>query len=156
MNRSTRILSNIFANIPTTLVFCWFIQQLSIWKGELPAFSLHSYLINLPIGYITGLLTGFLLPGAAWGIRFADACGAKEGTWRHMALMDLIANTVNSTVMIIVMTYVNVHIFGHAPLQAVLAGVIGYYIPVWAAGYLISYLSVPFCQRLAKKCTGEK
>lgn len=153
MKRSTQILNNIFSNIPTTVVFCWFMQQLAVWRHTAVNFSLKEYFINFPVGYLTGLICGFCLPGVVWGIKFAVMCGTKsESTWNRI-LVNFIANTVNSTVLLIVMTIFNVCILHHRPIAAVIPEMIENYIPVWCVGYLVSYISVPFCQKLARICT---
>ena len=152
MTKTTKVVNNLFMNIPMTIVFCWFVQQLAIWSGAAPAFDWKSFFLNLPIGYVTGFFIGLIFPSVPWGMRFASACGAKEGSWKYNALVNLIVNTVNTTALIIVMTDVNVCLFGHAPLQALIPGILDCYVPVWIVAYFVSYFTKPICLKLAQKC----
>lgn len=155
MKKSTTVLHNLFFTTVMTAVFCWFIQHLMIWQGNLEAFSWKAFFINYPIGFITGLICCFVLPAALWGMKLAEKCKALPDTWRYSAIVNAVVNTINTTILTIVMTYINVHIFNHAPLAAVVTNIVSTYIPVWLVAYLVSCFAVPLCRKLACRCTGD-
>lgn len=143
-------------NIPITLVLCVFAQCLSVWKGDVDRFSFSQFLLNIPIAYLAATIVGLGIPSVKWGMGFAEKCKAMPGTLKHALLMNVIVNTVYTFCLSLIMTFVNVFLIAHAPLIAVVFGVISNFIPIWCVCYVVSFFSSPICMRLARQCTGEE
>lgn len=152
--KSTQIVNILLLNIPIAGILCWFAQMLSVWKGEIPAFSMSQFWLNIPIAYIAATVIGLSLPCAKWGAAFALKCGAKPDTLKFGLLLNVVVNTIYTLLLAIIMTFVNVYLLAGAPLIAVVFGVIGNLIPLWLICFVISFVCAPICQKLAMKITG--
>lgn len=152
--KSARIISSLLLNAVIALVLCWFAQQLSVWKGEIPAFSMQQFWVNLPIAYVGACLV-CLIPSVKWGTAFAGKCGATPDTLKFALLMNLVVNTVFTFFMCILMTYVNVGLLGGAPMIAVVFGILGGFVPIWCVCFVVSFVFAPLCQKLAVKLTSK-
>lgn len=151
--KSTQIVHTLLLNLAIAVVLCWFAQQLSVWKGEAPAFSMARFWLNLPIAYASAVLIGLTIPCAKWGVAFAMKCGAKPDTLKFGLLLNTVVNTIYTVLLSVIMTFVNVYLLAHAPLIAVLFGILGSFVPLWLVCFAVSFVCEPLCRKLAAKLT---
>lgn len=153
MKRSTQVVNTLLLNIPISLALCIFGQFLSIWRGDIDAFSMPTFWINLPVSYVLATIVGLFVPSVPWGMAFARRCGAVEGSLKYAILMNVIVNTIFTLVLCFAMTWLNVQVLGHAPFVAVVFGFLENVIPIWIVCYLVSFIASPICRKLAERIT---
>ena len=130
-----RLVNALITNIPIALSISLAAQLLA--TGTVNAKVL---LINFSIAYLISLIIGLFIPCVPWGIGFAKACGAKPGTLPFGLLLNVVVNFVYVLVNCVFLTWFNICILNHGPIQAVPFGIISSFLPLYAVGYVVSFL----------------
>ena len=97
-------------------------------------------LINFCLAYIISLVVGLFVSCVPWGLGLANACGAKPGSLPFGLLVNAVVNFVYVLVNSIILTWFNICVLNHGPIQAVPFGIISSFIPLYIVGYIVSFL----------------
>lgn len=122
-------------NIPIALSISLAAQLLATGKvnGKL-------LLINFSIAYLISLIVGLFVPCVPWGLAFASACKAKPGSLPFGLLVNVVVNFCYVLVNCVFLTWFNICVLNHGPIQAVPFGIISSFIPLYIVGYIVSFL----------------
>lgn len=129
------VVNTLLMNIPIAAGISLSAQLLAIGKVILPLFF-----INFAIAYILSFLVGMTIPAVKWGMGFAGLCKAKPNTLKFGLCINAVVNLVYVVVNEIVLTYFNVVILNHAPVIAVVFGILETFIPIYIIGFIISFV----------------
>lgn len=103
----------------------------------------------------TSFVVGMCVPAVKWGIGFATVCKAKPGTLKFGLCINVIVNLVYVVANEIVLTYFNVVVLNHAPMIAVLFGILETFIPIYIVGYIVSFLWNQPCEKITNNIVKE-
>lgn len=137
MNHSTkwRVVNTLLMNIPIAAAIAVAAQFLAIHTFILPLFC-----INFAMAYVLSFVVGMCVPAVKWGIGFAMTCKAEPNTLKFGLCMNAIVNFVYVLANEIVLSYFNIVVLNHAPMIAVLFGILETFIPIYIVGYIVSFL----------------
>ena len=144
MNHSTkwRVVNTLLMNIPIAAAIAVAAQFLAIHTFILPLFC-----INFAVAYVLSFVVGMCVPAVKWGIGFAMACKAEPNTLKFGLCMNAIVNFVYVLANEIVLSYFNIVVLNHAPMIAVLFGILETFIPIYIVGYIVSFLWNQPCEK---------
>ena len=145
MNHSTkwRVVNTLLMNIPIAAAIAVAAQFLAIHTFILPLFC-----INFAVAYVLSFVVGMCVPAVKWGIGFAMACKAEPNTLKFGLCMNAIVNFVYVLANEIVLSYFNIVVLNHAPMIAVLFGILETFIPIYIVGYIVSFLWNQPCEKI--------
>lgn len=148
MNHSTkwRVVNTLLMNIPIAAAIAVAAQFLAIHTFILPLFC-----INFAMAYVLSFVVGMCVPAVKWGIGFAMACKAKPGTLKFGLCINAIVNLVYVVANEIVLSYFNIVVLNHAPMIAVLFGILETFIPI----YIVSFLWNQPCEKITNNIVKE-
>ena len=128
MNHGTkwRVVNTLLMNIPIAATIAVAAQFLAIHTFILPLFC-----INFAMAYVLSFVVGMCVPAVKWGIGFAMACKAEPNTLKFGLCMNAIVNFVYVLANEIVLSYFNIVVLNHAPMIAVLFGILETFIPIY-------------------------
>ena len=107
------------------------------------------------LSYFIAFLIAFFLHPDELGFRFAEKCGAKQGTWKYDILVNLVVNTVFSVIMTVVMHTFSACLIGGQPISSIPGGFAEMIVPIWICCFIVSLLTQRPAIRLAKKICRE-
>lgn len=144
MNHSTkwRVVNTLLMNIPIAAAIAVAAQFLAIHTFILPLFC-----INFAMAYVLSFVVGMCVPAVKWGIGFAMACKAEPNTLKFGLCINVIVNFVYVVANEIVLSYFNIVVLNHAPMIAVLFGILETFIPIYIVGYIVSFLWNQPCEK---------
>lgn len=145
-----RLVNALIMNIPVAATISLVAQYLAIHTIILPLF-----LINFVIAYIVSTLVGVFIPAVKWGFGFAMACKAQPDTLKFGLCINAVVNLVYVVCNSIVLTYFNVVIMNHAPVIAVLFGILETFIPIYIVGFIVSFIANRPAENIAKSIVKE-
>lgn len=121
MNHSAkwRVVNTLLMNIPIAASISVTAQFLAIHTFIFPLFCM-----NFAIAYVLSFVVGMCVPAVKWGFGFAQVCKAKPDTLKFGLCINAIVNLVYVVANEIVLTYFNVVVLNHAPIIAVLFGIL--------------------------------
>lgn len=148
MNHSTkwRVVNTLLMNIPIAAAIAVAAQFLAIHTFILPLFC-----INFAMAYVLSFVVGMCVPAVKWGIGFAMACKAEPNTLKFGLCMNAIVNFVYVLANEIVLSYFNIVVLNHAPMIAVLFGILETFIPI----YIVSFLWNQPCEKITNNIVKE-
>ena len=152
MNHSTkwRVVNTLLMNIPIAAAIAVAAQFLAIHTFILPLFC-----INFAVAYVLSFVVGMCVPAVKWGIGFAMACKAEPNTLKFGLCMNAIVNFVYVLANEIVLSYFNIVVLNHAPMIAVLFGILETFIPIYIVGYIVSFLWNQTCEKITNNIVKE-
>ena len=152
MNHSTkwRVVNTLLMNIPIAAAIAVAAQFLAIHTFILPLFC-----INFAMAYVLSFVVGMCVPAVKWGIGFAMACKAEPNTLKFGLCMNAIVNFVYVLANEIVLSYFNIVVLNHAPMIAVLFGILETFIPIYIVGYIVSFLWNHPCEKITNNIVKE-
>ena len=152
MNHSTkwRVVNTLLMNIPIAAAIAVAAQFLAIHTFILPLFC-----INFAMAYVLSFVVGMCVPAVKWGIGFAMACKAEPNTLKFGLCMNAIVNFVYVLANEIVLSYFNIVVLNHAPMIAVLFGILETFIPIYIVGYIVSFLWNKPCEKITNNIVKE-
>lgn len=152
MNHSTkwRVVNTLLMNIPNAATIAVAAQFLAIHTFILPLFC-----INFAMAYVLSFVVGMCVPAVKWGIGFAMACKAEPNTLKFGLCMNAIVNFVYVLANEIVLSYFNIVVLNHAPMIAVLFGILETFIPIYIVGYIVSFLWNQPCEKITNSIVKE-
>ena len=152
MNHSTkwRVVNTLLMNIPIAAAIAVAAQFLAIHTFILPLFC-----INFAMAYVLSFVVGMCVPAVKWGIGFAMACKAEPNTLKFGLCMNAIVNFVYVLANEIVLSYFNIVVLNHAPMIAVLFGILETFIPIYIVGYIVSFLCNQPCEKITNNIVKE-
>lgn len=130
-----RAVNALIMNIPVAAAISISAQFLAIHTFILPLFC-----INFAIAYALSFIVGVTVPAVKWGFGFAMACKAKPDTLKFGLCINAVVNLVYVVANEIVLTFFNVVILNHAPVIAVVFGILETFIPIYIIGFIVSFL----------------
>lgn len=137
-------------NIPIAAAIAVAAQFLAIHTFILPLFC-----INFAMAYVLSFVVGMCVPAVKWGIGFAMACKAEPNTLKFGLCMNAIVNFVYVLANEIVLSYFNIVVLNHAPMIAVLFGILETFIPIYIVGYIVSFLWNQLCEKITNNIVKE-
>lgn len=148
MNHSTkwRVVNTLLMNIPIAAAIAVAAQFLAIHTFILPLFC-----INFAMAYVLSFVVGMCVPAVKWGIGFAMICKAEPNTLKFGLCMNAIVNFVYVLANEIVLSYFNIVVLNHAPMIAVLFGILETFIPI----YIVSFLWNQPCEKITNNIVKE-
>lgn len=152
MNHGTkwRVVNTLLMNIPIAATIAVAAQFLAIHTFILPLFC-----INFAMAYVLSFVVGMCVPAVKWGIGFAMACKAEPNTLKFGLCMNAIVNFVYVLANEIVLSYFNIVVLNHAPMIAVLFGILETFIPIYIVGYIVSFLWNQPCEKITNNIVKE-
>lgn len=135
MSTKHKVIFTLLMNIPVAGSIALVAQLLAIHTVKVDLF-----LINFALAYVISFLVGVFIPAAKWGVGFAMKCKAQPDSLKFGLLVNVIVNFVYVLVNEICLTYFNVIILGHAPIIAFVMGMVTTFVPIYAVGYVVSFL----------------
>lgn len=152
MNHSTkwRVVNTLLMNIPIAAAIAVAAQFLAIHTFILPLFC-----INFAMAYVLSFVVGMCVPAVKWGIGFAMACKAEPNTLKFGLCVNAIVNFVYVVANEIVLSYFNIVVLNHAPMIAVLFGILETFIPIYIVGYIVSFLWNQPCEKITNNNVKE-
>lgn len=150
MSTKYRMVNTLIMNIPICLAIVITAQLLAtgtlVWNLSV---------LNFAIAYVVSFLIGMLLPLVPWGLGFAKACKAKPDSLPFGLLVNVVVNLGYVLINCIILTYVNVVILGHAPIIAYFIAMATSFLPIYAVGYVVSFLWNKPAEKISKAICGE-
>lgn len=145
MNHSAkwRVVNTLLMNIPIAASISVTAQFLAIHTFIFPLFCM-----NFAIAYVLSFVVGMCVPAVKWGFGFAQVCKAKPDTLKFGLCINAIVNLVYVVANEIVLTYFNVVVLNHAPIIAVLFGILETFIPIYIVGFIVSFLWNQPCEKI--------
>lgn len=151
MSTKCKLIFTLLMNVPVALSISLTAQLLA--TGTV---NINLLLLNFGLAYIISFFVGMLLPVAKWGVGFAMACKAKPDTLKFGLLVNVVVNFVYVLINCLILTYFNVILLAHAPMIAYFIGMATTFVPIYAVGYIVSFLWNRPAENIAKGIAGEK
>lgn len=145
-----RAISALIMNIPVAIAISLTAQLLAV---HTVIFKL--LLINFGIAYVISFLIGVSIPLVPWGIAFAKKCHAKPESLIFGLCINVVVNLGYVLINCLILTYFNVCILGHAPIQAYFIGMATTFLPIYVVGYIVSFLWNGPAEAITKKICKE-
>lgn len=152
MNHSAkwRVVNTLLMNIPIAASISVTAQFLAIHTFIFPLFCM-----NFAIAYVLSFVVGMCVPAVKWGIGFAMACKAEPNTLKFGLCMNAIVNFVYVLANEIVLSYFNIVVLNHAPIIAVLFGILETFIPIYIVGFIVSFSWNQPCEKITNSIVKE-
>lgn len=151
MNTKYKVTYTLIMNVPVALAIALTAQLLA--TGTVKAGLL---LLNFCLAYVISFFIGMALPVAGWGVGFARACKAEPNTLKFGLLVNAVVNFVYVLINCLLLTYFNVIMLAHAPLIAYFIGMLTTFVPIYAMGYIVSFLWNRPAESIAGSLCGKK
>ncbi len=145
-----RFVNALIMNIPIALSISLAAQLLA--TGTV---NIKLLLINFGLAYLISLIVGLFIPCVPWGIGFARLFGAKPGSLPFGLLLNVVVNFVYVLVNSIILTWFNICVMNHGPIQAVPFGILSTFIPLYIVGYIVSFLWNKPAENITHSIVGE-
>lgn len=113
------------------------------------------FVINFCIAYVISFVIGVSIPLVPWGIAFAKKCHTKPESLPFGLCINAVVNLGYVLINCLILTYFNVCMLGHAPIQAYFIGMATTFLPIYAVGYIVSFLWNRPAEALTKKICNE-
>lgn len=155
MSTKCKVIYTLIMNIPIALSISLAAQLLAIAAGEAPGFNAGLLAKNFCLAYVVSFLVGMFIPCVKWGVGFAMSCKAKPGSLPFGLAVNAVVNLVYVVVNCLILTYYNVCILNHAPIQAYFASMAKMFIPIYIVGYIVSFLWNQPAEKIARNICGE-
>lgn len=100
--------------------------------------------------FVVNFIAGLFIPASRIGDKFSTRCGAKEGTFKFVAISTLLVDAIFVTIVSFAMTLINV---GFTP--ALIPAWFSVYPIVFAVGYIVALAFTPIALKLTKMMIEE-
>lgn len=150
MNTKFEVINTVIMNIPMCGAICIAAQLLG--TGHIvPSLTL----INFALASVVSFLVGMYLPLVPAGLAFANFFKAEPDSLPFGLLVNVVVNGGYVVINSIVLTIFNVGILGGAPLIACFFAMMGTFVPLYAVGYVVSFLWNKPAESITKSICGE-
>ena len=107
--------------------------------------------INILIGFVIAALVSILLPIQMIGAWFAGLFHLKAQSLAGALVSNIIVALIFNVIIGFILSYVNVGIFAHQAMGAVIGSFIGTFIPLYLILYVVAFIMQPIALKAAAK-----
>ena len=161
MQPKTKLVNVLIMNIPMAICLSLVASYLGLMGQPIPpeAFMgvyLKSVGMNILMSYVISFFVGMFIPASKWGMALAGKLGLTPRDGLKFGLvMTAVINLVYVIFNSFILTYVNACVLNGAPIQALLPGILGSFLPCYLVGFIVAFVWAPIAEKIARNVCND-